>query len=151
MSRPRGAGAAPDDITLINQRVEALGVLMGSEDGANLLAAYKRANNILTAEEAKDGVEYGLDPDPKYADAAEEKALFKALDTAEAAIEKAVAKEDDAAAMAALAKLRTPLDAFFDKVVVNADASIVRRNRLCLMNRIRVAMGRIADFGAIEG
>ncbi len=92
MSRPRGAGAAPDDITLINQRVEALGVLMGSEDGANLLAAYKRANNILTAEEAKDGVEYGLDPDPKYADAAEEKALFKALDAAEAAIEKAVAK-----------------------------------------------------------
>ena len=144
-------GEPQDDLVLIRSRVDALGALVGSEDGENLLAAHKRANNILVAEEAKDGVEYGLDPDPKFAEADEEKALFTALDVADAAIRPAIAKEDFPAAMAAMAALRPPLDAFFDHVIVNAEAAVLRRNRLCLLNRIRAIIGQVADFSALEG
>lgn len=144
-------GAPVDDFARAKARIDALGGLIGSEDGANLLAAYKRANNILAAEEAKDGVEYSLDPEPRLAEEPPEKALFAALDKAEEAVREALAKEDDAAAMTAMAKLRAPLDAFFDQVVVNAENGIVRRNRLCLLNRVRVIMGRVGDLSAIEG
>ena len=139
------------DLTLIKKRVDAVNALIGSEDGANLLAAFKRANNILTAEEAKDGVEYSLDPLVKLAKETEEKALFKALDIAEAAAAAALEKQEFGEACAAMAKLRGPLDAFFDKVVVNAEEAVLRRNRLCLLNRIRATLGRVADFSVLEG
>lgn len=140
-----------DDLTLVTRRAEALAAFLKTEDGANLLQGFKRANNILTAEERKDGVEYSLDPDPQFAETASEKALFGALDRAEAAIAPALAAEDFAAAMTALASLRAPIDAFFEETVVNAPSPLVRRNRLCLLNRIRAVMTRVAAFSVVEG
>lgn len=140
-----------DDLTLVTRRAEALAGFLKTEDGANLLQGFKRANNILTAEEKKDGVEYSLDPDPGFAETEAEKALFAALDRAEAEIAPAVAREDFAAAMTGLAGLRAPIDGFFESTVVNAESPIVRRNRLCLLNRIRVVMTRVAAFAQVEG
>lgn len=140
-----------DDLVLLVARVRALQRFLETEDGANLLAGYKRAVSILVQEEKKDGIEYSLDPQPKFAEAEEEKALFAALDAAEPGIDAALKAEDFEAAMTAMAGLRAPIDAFFDNVVVNAENQIVRRNRLCLLNRIREAMERVAIFSAIEG
>jgi len=140
-----------DDLTLLVKRAHALQDFLNSDDGENLLQGFKRANNILTAEEKKDGIEYSLDPDPKFADTAEEKALFKALDEAQPNSTKAVSEEDFAKAMAAMASLRAPIDTFFEAVQVNTDNDIVRRNRLCLLNRIRVVMNGVADFTLLEG
>jgi glycyl-tRNA synthetase beta chain len=140
-----------DDLVLLVARVRALQDFLATEDGANLLAGYKRAVNILSQEEKKDGVEYSLDPNPRFAETPEELALFAALDAAEAALGPALAAEDFAAAMTALARLRGPIDGFFDTTTVNADSPAVRRNRLCLLNRIRAVMNRVAVFAAIEG
>jgi glycyl-tRNA synthetase beta chain len=139
------------DLVLIVARVRALHAFLATEDGANLLTAYRRAANILRDEERKDGVEYSLDPSPRLAELPEEAALFAALDRAEAAIAPALAAEDFAAAMAALADLRAPVDAFFDKVTVNADRPMLRRNRLCLLNRIRAVMHQVAHFAVLAG
>ena len=145
--------AMPDncDLTLVVARARALQAFLATDDGANLLQGFKRANNILTAEEKKDGVEYSLDPHPSLAETDAERALFAALDEAEVALEPALAAEDFAAAMTALARLRAPIDAFFETTVVNADSPIVRRNRLCLLHRIRSVMNRVVAFSAIEG
>jgi len=145
--------AMPDncDLALVTARARALQAFLATDDGANLLTGFKRANNILTAEEGKDGVEYSLDPHPSLAGTDAERALFAALDAAEVALEPALAAEDFASAMTALAALRAPIDAFFDTTVVNADSAIVRRNRLCLLHRIRSVMNRVAVFSAIEG
>ncbi len=140
-----------DDLVLLVARVRALQDFLATEDGANLLAGYKRAANILAQEEKKDGVEYSLDPDLRFAETDAEKALFAALDAAEAALAPALAAEDFAAAMTALARLRAPIDAFFDTTTVNAPSPAVRRNRLCLLNRIRQVMNRVAIFSAIAG
>lgn len=140
-----------DDLVLLVSRVNALQSFVETEDGKNLLAGYKRATNILAAEQKKDGVEYTLDPDVKFASLPEETALFTALDQAETAIAPALAAEDFAAAMSAMAALRAPIDAFFDKVTVNDDNDIVRRNRLCLLNRVKKVMEQVAVFSAIEG
>jgi glycyl-tRNA synthetase beta chain len=140
-----------DDLVLLVARVRALQAFLGTEDGANLLVGYKRAVNILTQEERKDGVEYSLDPHPSLAETQAERALFIALDAAEVAIAPALAAEDFARAMTALARLRAPIDAFFDTTTVNAQSPVVRRNRLCLLNRIRAVMNRVAVFSAIEG
>ncbi|MDF2234951.1 glycine--tRNA ligase subunit beta [Albimonas sp. CAU 1670] len=140
-----------DDLVMLVARVKALQAFVDSEDGANLLAGYRRAVNILEAEEKKDGIEYSLDPDVQFAEADAEKALFAALDGADPAIGKALGAEDFSAAMTALAGLRAPIDAFFEDVVVNSDNAIIRRNRLCLLNRIRTVMLRVAAFGALEG
>lgn len=139
------------DLTLLVSRVGALNSFLATDDGANLLAGYRRAANILTQEEKNDGVEYSLDPDIRFAETEPERALFAALDTAEAALGPALEAEDFAAAMTALARLRAPIDAFFDTTTVNADSPAVRRNRLCLLNRIRVVMNRVAVFAALEG
>jgi len=139
------------DIVLLVNRVRALQAFLDTEDGANLLAAYTRASNILRAEEAKDGVEYSLDPNPDLAENDSEKALFAALDATDPQIDAALAAEDFAAAMAAIAALRAPLDAYFEATLINSDNQIIRRNRLCLLNRIRTLFARIADFGRIEG
>ena len=140
-----------DDFVLLVNRATALQAFLRTEDGTNLLQGFKRANNILTAEEKKDGVFYELDPEPKLAEDATEKSLFAALDAAEAAIAPALKAEDFAEAMAAMAALRGPIDAFFDTVQVNSDKAVIRRNRLCLLNRIRTVMGQVAQFNAIEG
>ncbi|MEM8755605.1 MAG: DALR anticodon-binding domain-containing protein, partial [Pseudomonadota bacterium] len=139
------------DLVLVCRRVNALQTFLESEDGANLLTGYRRSANILAAEEKKDGVEYTLDPNVKFAEEDAEKALFSALDKVEAAIAPALEAEDFAAAMTALAALRAPIDAFFDDVQVNSDNQIVRRNRLCLLNRIKAVMHRVAVFSEIEG
>ncbi|HMS94943.1 MAG TPA: glycine--tRNA ligase subunit beta, partial [Tabrizicola sp.] len=116
-----------DDLTLLVKRAEALAAVMKTEDGANLLQGFKRANNILSQAEAKDGVEYSFGADLKFAETDEERALFAALDTAEATIAPAMQAEDFATAMAAMASLRQPIDAFFTAVQVNSDNEIIRR------------------------
>ncbi len=140
-----------DDLTLLVKRANALQVFVKTDDGENLLQGYKRANNILAAEEKKDGVSYEGEPEIQYAESIEEKALFGALDTGEVGISAAIDAEDFAAAMAAMADLRAPIDAFFDSTQVNSDTQIVRRNRLCLLNRIRVVMHKVAIFSALNG
>ena len=140
-----------DDLTLLVKRATALSETLKTEDGANLLQGFKRANNILSQAEQKDGVEYSFGADPKFAETDEERALFAALDAAEAAISPAMAQEDFATAMSAMAALRAPIDAFFTAVQVNSDNQIVRRNRLNLLHRIRTICSGVADLTRIEG
>lgn len=140
-----------DDLLLVVRRVEALGKFLDSDDGKNLLAGIKRAANILRIEEKKDGKSYSGAVDASKLDQAEEKALAAAVAAAQKDAAAAVAKEDFAAAMTALAKLRPAVDAFFDKVTVNADDKAVRENRLTLLNQIRAATLPVADFSKIAG
>ncbi len=140
-----------DNLLLIVRRVEALGKFLDTEDGKNLLAGYKRATNIIRIEEKKDAREYTGAPDPKLYTQTEEKALAHAINVAKADAERAVASEDFAAAMRAMASLRPHVDAFFDKVTVNVDDKAPRENRLKLLNEIRAATRAVADFSKIEG
>jgi glycyl-tRNA synthetase beta chain len=134
----------------IVDRVEALGKFLDTDDGKNLLAGTKRAENILRIEEKKDGREYDHEPDSALYALSEEKALASAIDRAKTDAEAAVGKKDYAAAMSAMAKLRPPVDAFFDKVRVNDDDPKVRENRLKLLNEIRAATRAVADFSKIQ-
>jgi glycyl-tRNA synthetase beta chain len=140
-----------DDLLLIVRRVEALGKFLDTEDGKNLLAGYKRATNIIRIEEKKDKREYTGAPDLKLLQQSEERALAEAIGIAKRDASAAVAKEDFAAAMTAMAKLRPYVDAFFDKVTVNVDEAKMRENRLKLLNEIREATRAVADFSKIEG
>jgi glycyl-tRNA synthetase beta chain len=140
-----------DDLLMIVRRVEALGKFLDTDDGKNLLAGYKRATNIIRIEEKKDKREYVGAPDAALYQLPEEKALAGAIATAKDDASSAVAKEDFAAAMTAMAKLRPAVDAFFDKVTVNADDKALRENRLMLLNEIREATRAVADFSKIEG
>ncbi|MCA2012961.1 glycine--tRNA ligase subunit beta [Cereibacter sphaeroides] len=140
-----------DDLTLLVNRAQALSDFLKTDDGENLVQGFKRANNILSQAEAKDGVEYSYGADPKFAESDEEKALFAALDTAEAQIAPAMQAEDFAAAMSAMAALRAPIDAFFTAVQINTDNQIVRRNRLNLLHRIRATTAGVADLTKLEG
>jgi glycyl-tRNA synthetase beta chain len=138
-------------LTLIVRRVDALGKFLDSDDGKNLLAGYKRATNIIRIEEKKDKRDYTGAPDPKRYQLPEEKALAEAIDVAKKEASASVAKEDFAAVMRAMAKLRPRVDAFFDKVTVNVDDKTLRENRLRLLNEIREATRAVADFSKIEG
>jgi glycyl-tRNA synthetase beta chain len=140
-----------DDLLLIVRRVEALGKFLDTEDGKNLLAGYKRATNIIRIEEKKDNRQYTGAPDAKLYSQPEEKALAQTIDAAKAEATRAVEKEDFAAAMRAMAKLRPSVDAFFDKVTVNVEDKPLRENRLKLLNEIRAATRAVADFSKIEG
>jgi glycyl-tRNA synthetase beta chain len=140
-----------DDLLMVVRRVEALGKFLDTDDGKNLLAGTKRASNILAIEEKKDKRSFDGAPQPSLYSLNEEKALAKAIDQVKAEASAAVAKEDFAAAMAAMAKLRPAVDAFFDKVTVNVDDKALRENRLKLLNQIREATGAVADFSKIEG
>ncbi|MGF1502574.1 MAG: glycine--tRNA ligase subunit beta [Paracoccaceae bacterium] len=140
-----------DDLVLLVARVRALQGFLETEDGANLLAGYRRAANIVASEEKKDGVAYEGEPQVKFAEHDAERALFAGLDTAEPAIAAALGAEDFAAAMVEMAKLRPAVDAFFQDVLVNAENQIVRRNRLCLLTRVVQAMRPVARWEAIEG
>lgn len=139
-----------DDLLMIVRRVEALGKFLESDDGKNLLAGTKRASNILSIEEKKDKRTFDGAPDAALYSLGEEKALAKAIGEVQAEASAAVAKEDFAAAMSAMAKLRPPVDAFFDKVRVNDDDPKVRENRLKLLNEIRSATRAVADFSKIQ-
>lgn len=139
-----------DDLLMIVRRVEALGKFLDSDDGKNLLAGTKRASNILSIEEKKDKRTFDGAPDAALYSLPEEKALAKAIGEVQAEASAAVAKEDFAAAMSAMAKLRPPVDAFFDKVRVNDDDPKVRENRLKLLNEIRSATRAVADFSKIQ-
>jgi len=139
-----------DDLLMVVRRVDALGKFLDTDDGKNLLAGTKRAANILRIEEKKDGRAYDGAPDAALYSLDEEKALATAIDQAKAEAGAAIAKEDFAAAMSAMAKLRPAVDAFFDKVKVNDDDPKVRENRLKLLNEIRAATRAVADFSKIQ-
>lgn len=139
-----------DDLLMIVRRVEALGKFLDTDDGKNLLAGIKRASNILSIEEKKDKRTFDGAPDAALYSLDEEKALAKAIGEVKVEASAAVAKEDFAAAMSAMAKLRPPVDAFFDKVRVNDDDAKVRENRLKLLNEIRSATRAVADFSKIQ-
>ncbi|WP_371226393.1 glycine--tRNA ligase subunit beta [Roseovarius sp. 2305UL8-3] len=140
-----------DDLARVVARAKALSEVLATEDGENLVQGFKRANNILSQAEEKDGVEYSYGADVKFAETDEEKTLFAALDTAEGQISKALESEDFAGAMGAMAALRPAVDAFFEAVQVNTDNSVVRRNRLNLLSRIRQICGQAADLTKLEG
>jgi glycyl-tRNA synthetase beta chain len=140
-----------DDLLLVVHRVEALGKFLDTDDGKNLLAGTKRASNILSIEEKKDKRAFDGAPDAGLYKLPEEKALASAIDQVKSEAAAAVAKEDFATAMSAMAKLRPAVDAFFDKVKVNDDEPTVRENRLKLLNEIRAATRAVADFSKIEG
>ncbi len=140
-----------DDLLMIIKRVQALGEFLDTDDGKNLLAGVKRAVNILRIEEKKDGQKHDGNPLPNLLVLGEEKELHRAVTAAMAQTINAVKTEDFASAMTALARLRKPVDEFFDKVTVNADDPNFRDNRLKLLNRIREATLSVADFSRIEG
>jgi glycyl-tRNA synthetase beta chain len=140
-----------DDLLLIVRRVEALGRFLDTEDGKTLLAGYKRATNILREEEKKSEKSFAGEVHPALLKEPEEKALFEAVGAAAGEARAAVELEDFDDAMRALAKLRAPVDIFFDKVRVNDDDPAVRENRLRLLNQIREATLAVADFSRIEG
>ena len=140
-----------DDLLMVVRRVEALGKFLETDDGKNLLAGTKRASNILAIEGKKDKRKFDGAPDAALYRLDEEKALAKAIGEVGSEAGTAVAKEDFAAAMHAMAKLRPAVDAFFDKVKVNDDDAAIRENRLKLMNEIRSATRAVADFSKIEG
>ncbi len=139
-----------DDLLLLVNRAKALAAFLKTDDGGNLIQGFKRANNILSQAEDKDGVEYSYGADIKFAEDDTEKALFKALDAADANIAPAMAAEDFATAMSAMADLRAPIDAFFETVQINADSEVLRRNRLNLLHRIRTICLSVADLRKLE-
>jgi glycyl-tRNA synthetase beta chain len=140
-----------DDLVRLLARVGALQAFVATEDGANLLAGYKRAANILRIEEKKDGARYEGEVDAVLLTQPEEHRLAAEIDAVMPEAQAAVGREDFTAAMASLARLRAPIDAFFNHVTVNDDEPAVRANRLRLLNRIRAAVHTVADFSKIEG
>ncbi|HEX3942922.1 MAG TPA: glycine--tRNA ligase subunit beta [Rhizomicrobium sp.] len=140
-----------DDLVRLVARVEALQAFLKTDDGANLLVAYRRAANILRDEEKRDKTSYDGEPDPELLTAAEEKALFVELATASELIRAEVERERFVEAMGVMARLRAPVDAFFDKVTVNDKNPELRQNRLKLLSRLRATLHLVADFSKIEG
>lgn len=140
-----------DDLVRLLARVKALQAFVGSDEGANLAAAYKRASNIVRIEEKKDGAAFDQPVDAALLAQDEEKALFAALNEASATAKPQLDAEDFTGTMAALAKLRGPVDAFFEKVTVNAEDKDLRANRLRLLTQIRTTLNAVADFSKIEG
>ena len=145
------AMAGQDDLLMVVKRVEALGKFLETEDGANLLAGYKRAVNILKAEEKKDGKPVEGRPHPDHFKEQAEIDLASAIDTARAEAEDAVTREDFEGAMEALSKLRAPVDTFFEAILVNAEDPDLRLNRLRLLSEIRDATHVVADFSKVAG
>ncbi len=144
--------AGPDDNLLhIVARAEALADFVGTDDGANLLTAYRRAANIVVIEKRRDGRDYQGAVDPRMLRQPEERVLAERLDEMSARAEPLQRNEQFAEAMVELSRLRQPVDEFFDKVTVNADEPKLRENRLRLLSRIRDTMNQIADFSQIEG
>ncbi len=143
-----GSGA-DDDLVRLLARTDAVAAMLGTEDGANLLAGFRRAANILRIEEKKDGP-HDRAVDPGLLEQPQEMALADALDRAEAQMASRLAAEDFGGAMAGLAALRPFLDDFFNEVTVNEERAMLRLNRLALLARVRAVCGRVADFSKIE-
>ena len=143
--------ADSDDILQIVARVTALGSLLDAEDGRALLAGYKRAANILAAEEKKDARTYGGEIDAARLAAPEAQALSAAVDNARSAVATHLESDDYAGAISTLAGLRAPVDAFFEKVLVNDPDPSIRANRLNLLARLRDTMHLVADFSKVAG
>jgi glycyl-tRNA synthetase beta chain len=144
------AVSADDDIMLLMERSHHVSAFLTSQNGANLLVAYRRAVNILRIEDKKDGPHAG-EPDRSSFTQSEERALYEALEAARSDIENAMAAKNFQSAMHTMASLRAPMDAFFENVTVNDPDPTLRRNRLRLLSRIRDTMNRFADFSLIEG
>jgi glycyl-tRNA synthetase beta chain len=144
------AAGEEDDLIRLLAKVEALRAFLATDDGTNLLTAHRRASNILRIEEKRDGRSYAGEPDGERLQANEEQALFFRLMAVGDDITGALEREEFAEAMRALARLRQPVDAFFDRVTVNAEDPELRVNRLYLLDRIRSALGAVADFSLIE-
>ncbi len=142
---------ADDDFERLILKVRALGEFLSTEDGTNLLAAYRRASNIVRIEEKRDDTRFTGDIDGGLLELEPERSLVQELGSARSAIAAALETEDFGAAMASLAGLRQPVDRFFDDVIVNADRPELRVNRLRILAGIRAALGTIADFSKIEG
>jgi glycyl-tRNA synthetase beta chain len=147
----RADSSLEDDLVLIVRKLEALATFLKTDDGANLAAGYKRAANILKAEEKKGAAVANAAVNEALLVQAEEKSLFAHLRAAEAEALKSVAAENFDAAMAMLSTLRAPIDAFFDKVTVNADDPALRANRLALLQRFTAATATVADLSKLEG
>jgi glycyl-tRNA synthetase beta chain len=145
------AGDREDDLLRLIARVRALGAFLASEDGANLLTAYRRASNIVAMEERKDRRSYDDPADPARFRQPEEIALHQTLNGISVTLETLLDKDDFDRAMGRLAALRPPVDEFFDKVTVNVGEQELRANRLRLLSRIRATMNQVADFSRIEG
>ena len=124
---------------------------LASDDGANLQVAYGRAANIVRIESKKDKASFDQAVEPKLLEQAEETALFEALEAAGGDVAEDLKKEDFTGAMAAMAALRRPMDAFFDEVMVNSDKVDLRANRLRLLSKIGQTLSHVADFSKIEG
>jgi glycyl-tRNA synthetase beta chain len=138
-----------DDLVRVTRRIEALGAFLAGDDGANLLAGYRRSGNILAAEARKGPLPEGgpvrvIEPEA-------EAALFDALDALRPRIDAVLAAEDFAAAMITLASLRAPVDAFFEAVLVNAEDHEVRAGRLRLLGWVQAEMNKVADFSLVSG
>ena len=140
-----------DDLVRLLSRVYALSGFLDTDEGGDLLSAYRRANSIVTMEEKKDGASYDGDVDRDRLSLEEERFLEAALDGASASAKSAIAEENYVEAMKSMAALRGPVDRFFDRVTVNAEDADVRANRLRLLSRFRSTLGGIADFSLIEG
>jgi len=142
---------AEDDLVRLLARVDALQKFLGTEDGANLLVAYRRASNIVAIEERHDGRNFSGPIDPAHFQQPEETALYQCLDGISATLEAVLREEQFDRAMGRLATLRRPVDEFFERVTVNTDDGKLRENRLRLLSRIRAVMNQVADFSQIEG
>jgi glycyl-tRNA synthetase beta chain len=140
-----------DDLTRLVSKAEALQSFLDKEDGQNLLAAYKRATNIVLAEEKKDNVSYLEDPDVGLLEAKEEKAIYKIFNEIRPTIKQSLQKDDFAKVMKELAKLRKPIDEFFENVTVNCKDKETRKNRLYLLSQFREFLNKVANFSKIEG
>jgi len=139
-----------DDLTRLVSRVRALENFVSSEDGINLLAAYKRAINIVLAEEKKDNTQYKGEPEKNILEAVEEKSLFEKFTNLRSELTKSLKDENYAQVMESLAKLRQPVDKFFDNVVVNCDNPAIRKNRLLMLAQFREFLNNVANFSKIE-
>src|SRR5262249_34046276 len=146
-----GGVGGRDDVLIFIRRVEALGSFVDSEDGKTLLAGYRRATNIIRIEEKKDARQYLGAPDASLYRQDEERALSRMIDAVKEEATAAIAREDFAAAMRAMAELRPHGGTFFDKGKVNVEEPELRENRLKLLNQIREATRAVADFSRIEG
>ena len=140
-----------NDLVRLTRRVAALAAFLGTEDGANLLTAYRRAANIVGIEEKRDSVTYGGPTDPSQLLIKEETMLAQRLDDVETKVAAALDREDFAQAMNLLAGLRREIDHFFNEITVNVKNQELRANRLRLLARIRDTFDRVADFSRIEG
>jgi glycyl-tRNA synthetase beta chain len=145
------AGESEDDLVRLLARVDALRGFLAAEDGANLLVAYRRAANIVAIEEKRDGRRYDGAIQSRLLQQPEERILALSLEEVRREVEPLLRDEQFAPSMTRLARLRRPVDEFFDKVTVNAAETELRENRLCLLAGIRDTMNRIADFSQIEG